>query len=197
MATNNINTVLDQEWIFRSTIYLPTGNNILSDGSLTTVNLTLDEGGTGLANLAAINSDKVDLGAILPIKLDFMAALEWFTAVTAGNKVDLYWAESANSTASRGNPGLVDGSDGLYTGAGDGGTNEEAVVNMILVGSMITETHTAGHVQIGKIGSVVPTFQHGQLIVFNDSGTLLCGTNDIQSGILMYGTMPQIQPDVA
>lgn len=196
MVTNNINTVLDQEWIFRSSVYVPTGNNILSDGSLTTVDLTLDEAGTGLANLAAVNSDKLDFGSVLPLKIDVMAALEWFAAVVADNSVNMFWAESAHSSAGIGNPGFPDGVDGVYTGAGDGGTDEEAVVNMIDIGAMITETHTAGHVQIAKIGSFVPTMRYGQLIVVNNSGTLLCGTDDIESGILFYGTMPQIQADV-
>ena len=67
---------------------------------------------------------------------------------------------------------------------------------MITIVSFVTETHTAGHVQIAKVGSFVPTMRFGQLIVFNGSGTLLCGTDDIESSILFYGTMPQIQADV-
>lgn len=193
MATNNVNTILDEEWSFQSSVYVPTGNNDLSSGSPTVVDLTLDEGGTGLANLAAINSDQVDLGAILPLQIDVSAALEWFAAVTLDNTVDFYWAESAHSGVAVGNPGGVDGVDGLYTGTGDGGTDEEAVKNMIYIGSLITETHTAGHVQIAKIGSFVPTYRFGQLVVFNNSGTLLCGTDDIESSILFYGTMPDIQ----
>lgn len=189
---NDINTIIDQEWIFRSSVYVPTGNNILSTGSPTVVDLTLDEAGTGLANTATINSDKLDFGSLLPTSIDVSAALEWFAAVTADNTVDFYWAESANSNAGIGNPGQVDGVDGLYTGAGDGGTDEEAVVNMIFIGSLITETHTAGHVQIGKIGSFTPKYRHGQLLVTNNSGTLLCGTDDIESAVLFYGTMPQI-----
>ena len=138
MVTNNINTVLDEEWSFHSGVYVPTGNNDLSTGSPTAVDLTLDEGGTGLANLAAINSDKVDLGTILPLKIDVMAALEWFAAVVAGNTVDLYWAESANSNVAAGNPGGPDGEDGLYTGEGDGGKAKYTLVFLsLLSGSII------------------------------------------------------------
>ena len=196
MATNNINTVLDQEWSFQSGVYVPTGNNDLSSGTPTVVDFTLDEGGTGLADTAAINSDQVDLGTILPLWIDVSAALEWFAAVTGGNALQFYWAASANSGVGIGNPGGVDGIDGLYTGAGDGGKDEEGVVNMIPIVSFITETHTAGHVQIADVGGFKPKRRFGQLIVVNNSGTLLCGTDDIESSVLFYGTMPQIQPDV-
>ncbi len=190
--TNNINTILDQEWSFESSVYVPTGNNDLSSGSPTVVDLTLDEGGTGLIDTAAINSDQLDFGALLPITIDVITAIEWFAAVVAGNTVDFYWAESANSAVAEGNPGGVDGVDGIYTGAGDGGTDEQAVINMIFIGSLVTSLHTAGHVQIAKIGRFTPTFRYGQLIVVNNSGTTLCGTDDIESSVLFYGTMPQI-----
>ena len=189
---NDINTILDQEWSFQSSVYSPTGNNDLSDGSPTAVDFTLDEGGTGLANLGTINSDQLNLGLLLPIFIDVIAAIEWFAAVTAGNNVDFYWAESANSGVGVGNPGGVDGVDGLYTGVGDGGTDEEAVLNMIHIGTMITETHTAGHVQTAKIGRFIPTLRYGQLLVTNNSGTTICGTDDIESSVLFYGTMNQI-----
>jgi len=194
MPTNNINTVLDQEWSFESSVYVPTGVSDLSTGTPTVVDLTLDEGGTGLANLAAINSDQVDLGLILPLRIDIIAAIEWFAAIVAGNSVDFYWAESANSNVAAGNPGKPDGVDGLYTGDG-GGTVPESVLQITPVGSLIT-TDLQG-VQIAKIGSFVPVFQFGQLIVVNNSGTTLCGTDDVESSILFRGTMPQFQPDVA
>lgn len=189
---NDINTIIDQEWSFQSSVYVPTGNNDLSSGSPTVIDLTLDEGGTGLANTASINSDQVNLGSLIPIHIDVIAAIEWFTAVTGGNAVDFHWAESANSGVGIGNPGGVDGTDGVYTGAGDGGSAARGVINMIFIGSLTTEVHTAGHVQIAKIGRFVPTLRFGQLIVTNNSGTTLCLTNDIQSSVLFYGTMKQI-----
>ncbi len=193
MATNNVNTILDEEWSFQSSVYVPTGNNDLSTGSPTAVDLTLDEGGTGLADTAAINSDQLDFGAILPTWIDVTVALEWFAAVVAKNSVEFWWAGSANSGVGVGNPGGVDGVDGLYTGTGDGGTDEEAVVNMKFIGALTTETHTAGHVQIANVGGFKPTYRYGQLIVVNNSGTLLCGDDDIESSVLFYGTMPDIQ----
>ena len=194
--TQDVNIILDQEWSFQSSVYSPTGNNDLSTGTPTTVDLTLDEGGTGLADTAAANSDQVDLGSLLPLEIMVLAAIEWFAAVTAGNSVDFYWSGSANSGVGVGNPGGVDGVDGLYTGTGDGGTDEEAVKNMIFIGSMITETHTAGHVQIAHIGNFRPTVRYGQLIVVNNSGTTLCGTDDIESSVLFHGTMGQVAAEV-
>ena len=46
------------------------------------------------------------------------------------------------------------------------------------------------------IGGVNGEASRFWIVMFNDSGTLLCGTDDIESGVLFYGTMPQIQAAV-
>ena len=188
MATNNVDTILKAEWSFQSSVYVPTGTSDLSSGSPTTVDLTLDEGGTGLAAGAAANSDLVDLGATRPEWIDVIAALEWFAAVVAGEVVSMYWSGSANSSVSAGNPGQPDGVDGLYSG--DGSTVAEAVKQMQFIGNHINNGKTG--VQIADVGGFEPRLQYGQLIVFNETATLLCGTDDIESSVLLYGTIPNI-----
>lgn len=178
------------EYIFRSSVYVPTGDNIISDGSPTVVDLTLDEGGTGLASGAAVESDQLDLGAVWPEEIFVKACLEWFAAVTAGNLVDMYWSPSANSTVSRGNPGSPSGVDSLYSPSGF--TDDEGVSQMIYIGSHTNNGNQA--TQIASVGiSFSPPERYGHLIVFNNSGTLLCGTDDIESAVLLYGYIPEVQ----
>lgn len=188
MATNAVNTILKEEWLFRSGVYDPTGTNALTDGSATPVNLTLDEGGTGLSAGAAVNSDQIDLGATRPEWIDVKAALEWFASVPAGDVVSMYWSGSANSNAAAGNPGQPDGVDGLYSG--DGSTVEEAVRQMQFIGNFISNGKTG--VQIAYVGGFPPRYRYGQIIVFNETATLLCGNNDVESAVLFYGTIPDI-----
>lgn len=174
------------EYSFQSASYVPTGNNDLSSGTPTVVDLTL----SSIADAAAKNSDQVDLGSTRPQMMHVIAAIEWFAAVSAGGTVDFYWSPSANSAVAGGNPGHPDGVDGAWTGDG-GGTVAETVKQLVYIGSLVT-TDLQG-VQIGVVGSFEPTHQYGQLIVVNNSGTTLCGTDDIESSVLMYGTVDEVQ----
>jgi len=187
---NEIQLKTTTEYSFQSSVYVPTGNNDLSSGSPTVVDFTCDEGGTGLADQAAVNSDQVDLGANRPTEFHVTAALEWFAAVTAGQTVDFYWSASANSAVAAGNPGEPDGVDGLY--APSGFADDLGVQQMTFIGSHINNSNVS--VQISYVGSFTATHQYGQLVMFNDSGTIVCGTDDIESSALMYGTVLEIQP---
>ena len=176
--------------LFQSSVYVPTGNNVLTLETTTPVDLTLDEGGTGLSDAAAVNSDKVDLQATRAARYSVIAALEWFAAITAGLNVDFYWSPSQHSSAGIGNAGHPDGVDGAWTGDG-GGTVAETVPQLQFIGSFITTDLQA--VQIAYVGTFSPIARYGQLIVVNNSGTLLCGTDDIESGVLMTPLIDEVQ----
>lgn len=174
------------EYSFQSSSYSPTGNNDLSSGTPTAVDLTIST----LADGAAKNSDLLDLGATWPDVFEVIGALEWFAAIAAGKAVDFYWAPSGNSGVGVGNTGHPDGVDGTYTGDG-GGTVAESVKQMQYIGTFIT-TDLQG-VQIAHIGRFSPGTRYGQLIIVNNSGVTICGTDDIESSILMYGFIDEIQ----
>ena len=59
---NEIQQKVTTQFSFQSSVYSPTGLSDMSSGSPTVVDFTCDEGATGLADQAAINSDQVDLG---------------------------------------------------------------------------------------------------------------------------------------
>jgi hypothetical protein len=174
------------EYSFQSSSYSPTGVSDLSSGSPTVVDLTL----SSITDGSAKNSDQVDLGTNRPTRFHLIAALEWFAAVSAGGTVDFYWSPSAHSGVGTGNPGKPDGVDGAYTGDG-GGTVDESVKQMIYIGSFIT-TDLVG-VQTADVGTFTAPLRYGQLVIVNNSGTTVCGTDDIESSVLMAGLVDEIQ----
>jgi len=193
MATNLVKVTQStgaDVFAFHSSVYVPTGNNIIVPASATVVDLTMDEGGTGLADGAAVNSDKVDLGATRPEWYNVYCAIEWFAAATVGDPTQMYWSPSENSSAGIGNPGSPDGVDGLYTGDGTSSV-AEAVLQMQPIGVLVG-TDLVG-VQIARVGTFRPYHRFGQLIVLNNSGALMCGTDDVESAIVFSSVVADIQ----
>lgn len=189
--TNEVHVKNNPPILFASSAHSPTAiNDLTSQTPAQTCDLTLDVGAAGLADTEAANSDQCDLGATRAEWFAVVAALEWFAAVAAGGRVDFHWSPSDNSVVTDGNPGKPDGVDGAWTGDG-GGTVAETVVQLQYVGSFFT-TDLVG-VQIAKVGLFRPWFRFGQLIVRNESGTLLCGTDDIESSVLMSPWPREIQ----
>ena len=183
MATQQVFSTFKTPYTFRSASYAPTAINDISGG--TTVDLSL----SSISDTAAKNSDQVDLGASHPDEFRVMAAIEWHAAVVAGGRVDFYWSPSHNSVVTDGNPGRPDGTDGAYTG--DGASVSSSVQQLQYIGSMITTNYLG--VQIASIGVFSPEARYGQLIVVNGSGTTLCGTDDIESAVVMIPVAPDIQ----
>ena len=173
------------EYSFQSSSYVPTGTSDLSSGTPTVVDLSLGLTG-GIAAAAAMNSDQVDLGATRPDEFTLSAALEFFAAVAAGGTVDFYWSPSGNSNVANGNPGNPDGVDGDYTGDG-GGTVAESIAQMIYIGSFVT-TDLVG-VQKAIVGTFATKLRYGQLVVVNNASATVCGTDDIESSVLMSGVI--------
>jgi len=124
---------------------------------------------TSVANAAARESDKLDLGANRAFGYSVYCAFEFAATPTAGNTVDLYWAPSNNTTASTANPGGVSGSDGSYTGT-SASTIDESVLQLQYIGSFVCSDDATGTVQQGYVGSFMPTERYGTLVVYNNSG---------------------------
>ncbi len=190
MATNDVLVKNGTLLSFQSSVYVPTGNNDLTDETPTVVDLTMDEGGTGLSAGAAINSDQVDLGAARAARYSLKAAIEFFAAILVGSVVTFYWSSSQHSSVGVGNDGRTDGVDGPYTGDG-GGDVAESVKQMQFIGRFKT-TDLVG-VQIANVGIFSPAARYGQLVVVNDTATVICGTDDIESSVLMTPLVDEIQ----
>jgi len=136
-------------------------------GTPTDVALTL----SAVANAAARQSAKVDLGATRAAKYELLGCVD-FTGETptAGNTIDYYWAPSTHATAANGN---VAGNSGVDAACPDGCTTTgitiaEFVKQCTFIGQLVVTDD--GTVQCGIVGTFCPTGRYGQLIVVNSSG---------------------------
>ena len=146
----------------------PTAANdlrVTTDGSFETdVQLDL----TGVANAAARQSAKVDLGENRARAYKCKAAFELAATPTAGLVISLYWAPSHSGTAANGNAAAVSGADAAYTGYN---SNIAASVKQLdYIGDFICTAQATGTVQVAEVGVLVPSERYGSLVVFNNSG---------------------------
>jgi hypothetical protein len=122
---------------------------------------------TSIANGAARQSDKADLGATRPAKYAVRVAIEMDVAPTAANEVDFYWSASHSGTAGTGNDGGASGADAAYKA----GEEAEWVRQLIPMGSLVLTNDAATTVQYQTINSnFVPPQRYGSVIVYNRSG---------------------------
>ena len=160
----------------------PTSSQILleSVASVTTVATT-----TG-----ARASAKVDLGAVRAARYKIRAALEFAATPTAGNTVEFYWAPSSSATAATGNAGGVSGSDAAYTGYSS--NNDASLVQLELIGVMVTTAQATGTVQVAECGEFSPTERYGTLVVRNKSGAAI-HSDSVECHIVFDPIVDQIQ----
>jgi hypothetical protein len=124
-----------------------------------------------VANAAARQSVKLDLGATRGLIYRVRAALELAATPTAGNTVDLYWAPSPSGTAGTDNPGGVSGTDAAYAGYSSNLT--ASLKQLVFIGSFVCTTQTTATVQKAFVGSFVPPNRYGSLVVVNNSGAAI------------------------
>lgn len=127
---------------------------------------------TSLANGAARQGAKADLGATRPAGYAVRVGIEMDVAPTAGNTVEFYWSASASSTAATGNDGGASGADGAYKA----GEEDEWKKQLTYIGCIILTNDAAPTVQMQTInGFFIPPERYGQVVVVNESGQALEG----------------------
>lgn len=126
---------------------------------------------TSLANAAARQSDKVDLGATRPRMYAVVVGIEYDVAPTAGLVTEFYWSGSHSATAGTGNDGGASGADGAYKA----GEEDEWKKQLIFLGVQICTNDAATTVQRQTIGFFTPPNRYGQVICLNKSGQALEG----------------------
>jgi hypothetical protein len=166
MANEVLRKTGDQICFRDVTDFNPTAANDLTQ-SPTFVQLDL----TSVADAAARQSAKFDLGARRAPAYSVMAAFEIAATPTAGDLIELYWAPSPDATAANGNPGGVSGSDAAY--AGYSANLAASVKQLDFIGSFICTAQATGTVQVAKVGVFSPSERYGSLIVKNESGAAL------------------------
>ena len=168
--------------------FSPTAGNDLRKGTDTQVELVL----LNLANNAAAQSAKGDLGANFAERYDCRACIEMqVAAATADLEVGFFWSGSNSSTAATGNDGGASGSAAAYTGYNTDIATSLGQVDQI--GFMPMSAEGVDSVQIGKPGSLFPSDRYGMMIPFNKCGQTICDTDDIEAHIVLSPVILEIQ----
>jgi hypothetical protein len=126
---------------------------------------------TSLANNAARQSDKCDLGATRAAAYDVFVEVEMAATPTAGNSVEIWWGPSPNATAANENVGNLTGSDAAYSGYS---SNLDATLPQLqLAGNATLTAQATTTVQKIYAGRFSPAQRYGQLVVVNRGGSAM------------------------
>lgn len=123
---------------------------------------------TSVANNAARQSTKVDLGENRARCYAVRAAFEFAATPTAGNTVELWWAPSSSATAGNRNPGAVSGADSAYSGYSS--NLDASIKQLVYIGTFVCTAQATGTVQVAEVGRLCPTERYGSLVAYNKSG---------------------------
>jgi hypothetical protein len=123
---------------------------------------------TSLADGAARQGVKGDLGALRAAQYRMEVWVEMDVAPASGATVDIYWAASRSATAGTNNPAGTTGADAAYTGtAGD--SLDDSLKQLVFIGSVVLTSDDAPVVQ-RMVFTFVPPLRYGMPVVDNNSG---------------------------
>jgi hypothetical protein len=152
-----------------------------------TLELDFSAGAAGLANAAAWQGAKVDLGAKRAGLYRMTLNMEIDVAPASGAVIRLYWAQSEDNSTF---PGGVSGSDATYTGtAGD--SIADSLLQCDFVGNLVC-TADADPVEQQQTMEFAPLARYGAPIILNE-----CGQSGVTDGTHMYLSMMPVNAEVA
>jgi len=166
--------------------FSPTGANDLRFSTPTSSQIIL----AGLADGAAAQSAKVDLGAKRAEIYKVRAAFEMAATPVTGDVIELYWASSSSSTAANGNAGGVTGASGTY--AGYSANLAGSVKQLDFIGVFVCTVQTTATVQVAEVGMFTPSERYGSLVVKNESAAAF-HSDDVESHVVFDPIVPEVQ----
>lgn len=124
---------------------------------------------TSVANNAARQSAKIDLGALRAARYVVRADVELAATPTAGNVIELWWNPSSSGTAGTDNRANASGTDAAYSGYS---SNLDASLPQLQpIGVLVCTAQATSTVQKGVVSEDFrPLHRYGSLIVVNRSG---------------------------
>lgn len=127
---------------------------------------------TSLANNAARQAVKLDLGATRALSYAVSSDLEIAATPTAGNVVELWWSPSSSATAATDNRGNASGADAAYTGYSS--NIDASLKHCQFIGDHVCTAQATATVQKASVNpAFFPQNRYGSLIVYNKSGAAL------------------------
>lgn len=143
-----------------------------------------------LANGAARQGVKVDLGATRAARYAVTLRPELDVAPVSSSPINLYWAPSESGTAGVANPGGVSGADAAYTGT-TGDSIADSLFQLDLIGALLVTSDLATVVQ-QQTWIYEPPTRYGSPVVYNLSGQAFEG-DDIEMSIIFTPLIDEIQ----
>ena len=143
-----------------------------------------------VADDAARQSVKADLGENRAAEYTVRAAFEFAATPTAGETVELYWAPSHKSVAGSGNPANVTGADAAYTGYS--ANLDASLLQLEFIGAFVVTAQATATVQVGEVAVFAPSQRYGSLIVVDRSGAAF-HSDDVESHVVFDPIIPEQQ----
>lgn len=125
---------------------------------------------TSLANAAAREGAKGDLGSAWARRWAVLFSSSVAAAATNGLEIELWWGPSPSATAGTDNPANLTGADAALA------TPDEVKYQAMYVGSIILSNSRGTNVQKQLIGAFFPPTRYGVPFVVNKSGQALGST---------------------
>lgn len=145
---------------------------------------------TSLANGAARQGAKADLGATRAKQYSVKVCVEMAVAPASGAAIDIYWAPSSHATAGTLNPGGCSGADAAYTGtAGD--SLDDSLGQLIYLGSLCLTSDADPVLQIQSF-TLFPQHRYGMPIVVNNGGQAM-HSDAIECFVSLMPIIPELQ----
>ena len=166
--------------------FSPTAANDLRKATPTEAQLSL----ASVADAAARQSTKVDLGEVRSPLYKVRAAFELAATPVAGDIIELYWAPSPSGTAGVANAANVTGADAAY--AGYSANLAASVLQLDLIGVFVCTAQATGTVQVAECGLFSPSERYGSLVVKNESGAAF-HSDDVECHVVLDPVFEQGQ----
>ncbi len=143
-----------------------------------------------VADDAARQSVKADLGENRAAEYTVRAAFEFAATPTAGKTIDLYWAPSHKSAAGTGNPANVSGADEAYSGYSS--NLDASLVQLEFIGSFVVTTQITTTVQVAEVAVFSPSERYGSLVIVNRAAAAF-HSDDVESHVVFDPIIPEQQ----
>ena len=164
----------------------PTVANDLQFSTPTTCQIQL----ATVADGAARQSVKVDLGANRAQAYKVRAAFEMAATPVAGDVIELYWAPSPSSTAANANAANTTGADAAY--AGYSANLSDSVRQLDFIGNFVCTVQITATVQVAEVAIFIPTERYGSLVIKNESAAAF-HSDDVECHVVFDPIVPEIQ----
>lgn len=145
---------------------------------------------TDLADGAARQGAKADLGATRAKQYTMTVCVEMAVPPASGAAVDIYWASSPHATAGTLNPGGCSGADAAYTGSA-GDSLDDSLMQLLPLGGMSLTSDADPVLQTYTV-TLFPPHRYGMPVIDNNGGQAM-HSDAIECFISLTPIIPEVQ----